>query len=1389
MKKKFLSLLLAFCMLFGLTAGIHSSAAEGGANLLPYGNFAGGMPSQWTKQGSSGDMFISTDPDQGNVFVMVFPGGNYSRGYFNGGAELVVGAQYRLSVTYKANSMISNARIGIIYNAAESTLSGNIQLLPSAAWRTDSYEFTLAEANWQIWIQTSGTDARVEVAEIFLEALDPSVTPTPIQPPAQNLLPNGDFSDGLANWNHSGGIYSITSDFAADYGDVLHLPRDSGGTVVIRNSAATGSLEAGKQYELTVIYYNAGALTDPTDRTFVGINAANTDDVGNSLAYIYMSQTGRWIKNSVLFVMPESYNWQLLVRAQTAAPDIYIAGIYLNESDAPLPTPTPTPVPLPTQIPMPTPIPIEGVNIFNGGKSLIADTWGKWGQWGAGNNGVVTNSAVRWSGGLFTACYPLLTLEPNTTYTVRVLARAEEAGSPAENTDEANKICFQYRSDSEEEAGASAWDKFNLYVTDSDWTWYEGSFTTPSDMYSPLNTSFCAITIRNGFSGIEVEEMHIVNDAGENVFNGGNEIMADSVNLWGQWGAGNIGIVTNPAVYYSADYVHTATYTELTLQPNMEYDVKVLARSGVAGSPENLGDSNKVCFQFRSASFEEEFPEMGGWDKLNFYITSDKWEWYEATLVTPDDMTGTFGSYSSITIQNSFSDLYIEQILVVEKGSTIVEPLKPMPNNRLTNGNFADVGSDGRPGLFTTWSDDPSGGVPTPYFVDINADPVFGNVLTMTPGFKRVIRSHSSDAIMEYDKVYMLSVVYRTEPGYNGNATVSFGYEWGATITNTIPLLATEEWVRESILIRREQGYGNNWFLDIQKNAGYIYIAEISITEFVGALPTQITVGFDYNGGSGYTESVTVNQGANVTLPSASRAGYSFLGWYTAAGLAGTFVGRANDAYVAVYNATLVAQWVEQVPKWPADAQLTVGFNPYGAVNWETFDSYKANFHTHTNNSDGAHTVAQMLEDFYAKGYNIATITDHNVVAPSWDTTVNPVGRLTTQRKLEMEAGVGRTDGKGMIGLPFTNEPSSVDHALSFFVNYNQPYFPGTTLERLYKTLRDIEDLGGISHINHPGRETGAPWGIIGGWGVESGINISKDPAVVKKYVDIFNAFPSCFGMEIINKLDNESAGDRILWDSILSQTMSYENPRPVFGVSNDDAHDMSASGYSFNMMFLPELTAEAVRTSMETGAFYAVSRVSHIDRINHRVNGNTTPGAGNSSTAFMLAQSTPSVASVKVEGSVITIVGADYDLIEWISEHDVIATGESIDVSEYAAVIGHYVRAVLKSSTGIAFLQPFGIVLDDEIVTPPPTLASASATAKDFVSIKETAKNSNVWVLSFNVTEKYSDGTVKIVPYAVEIKANNANIDGKLNLGPYTLVYDIKGNGSNIKEFKILMN
>jgi len=64
--------------------------------------------------------------------------------------------------------------------------------------------------------------------------------------------------------------------------------------------------------------------------------------------------------------------------------------------------------------------------------------------------------------------------------------------------------------------------------------------------------------------------------------------------------------------------------------------------------------------------------------------------------------------------------------------------------------------------------------------------------------------------------------------------------------------------------------------------------------------------------------------------------------------------------------------------------------------------------------------------------------------------------------------------------------------------------------------------------------------------------------------------------------------------------------------------------------------------------------------------------------------------------------------------------------------------------------------------------------------------------VITFDVTHTYSNGTTEVVRYSVNISANNNNIRGRYvfgaghNLHGFTLVYDVRGNGSNIAAFSL---
>jgi len=342
--------------------------------------------------------------------------------------------------------------------------------------------------------------------------------------------------------------------------------------------------------------------------------------------------------------------------------------------------------------------------------------------------------------------------------------------------------------------------------------------------------------------------------------------------------------------------------------------------------------------------------------------------------------------------------------------------------------------------------------------------------------------------------------------------------------------------------------------------------------------------------------------------------------------------------------------------------------NPYGTVDWAKYGQYKANFHTHSVEQGGSDQPAEMIEDYYAEGYDILALTEHDLTSTTWDRTDRPndIEYLTSGRLAEIKAGADR-NSRGMIGIPYSTEQSVSDHLNTFWANYTN--VSGATLE---SKIAKAESLGGISHINHPGKYTG---GVSTADGGADGAAASSDPDTVAYYTNLFEKYSSCVGMEIINKKDYDSYSDRILWDNILKQTMPN---RPVWGFSNDDSHSVSATGFSFNMLLLPENNLGNVRQAMEKGIFYAVARVAKRELGSSFIGSGPTPAITN-------------IAVNETEDS-ITITGTNYNKVEWVADGKVIATGTSIDLDNYADLISTYVRAQLKGTGGISFTQPFGI-------------------------------------------------------------------------------------------------
>lgn len=320
--------------------------------------------------------------------------------------------------------------------------------------------------------------------------------------------------------------------------------------------------------------------------------------------------------------------------------------------------------------------------------------------------------------------------------------------------------------------------------------------------------------------------------------------------------------------------------------------------------------------------------------------------------------------------------------------------------------------------------------------------------------------------------------------------------------------------------------------------------------------------------------------------------------------------------------------------------------NPYKDVDWKNDKAFKANFHTHTTRSDGRMNPQTVVDKYQELGYKVLSLTDHNEVTWPW----TEFGEMTTSNRSRQRFAEGQLTSAdttyenrnpqdlGIIAIQ-GNELSRHHHMGSFFNDHN-----GTETEE--ESLAATLAKGGLATFMHPGRY--------------------KFP--VEWYVDFYHRYPHLVGQEIYNQGDRYP-NDRQLWDSILTISMPGRN---VWGFSNDDMHGESALGFNWNMLILPGLTEEWVRTGMEEGRFYYVYAPSGHKGANP-----------------------PQITSIFInpKKSIITIDATGYDSIQWISEGKVVYRGNALKLNDATDVQG-YVRAELfgadKSITGT---QPFGLI------------------------------------------------------------------------------------------------
>lgn len=362
------------------------------------------------------------------------------------------------------------------------------------------------------------------------------------------------------------------------------------------------------------------------------------------------------------------------------------------------------------------------------------------------------------------------------------------------------------------------------------------------------------------------------------------------------------------------------------------------------------------------------------------------------------------------------------------------------------------------------------------------------------------------------------------------------------------------------------------------------------------------------------------------------------------------------------------------------DASYTIK-NPYETVDWDTFKQYKAQLHAHTLYSDGGMDVKDVVEEYYKQDYDILAITDHGVVNKGWDempemlpiigynSLLYDLSPVSKERYEEITTGADR-DGRPMLdvnqGIEMNGVVMRKNHVNGFFCGAYQGQWGNE--EDYMSPIKATHEAGGISFISHPGDFYAA----------HRDYERAKDLNNLKIFIDPLLEFDSCIGMEIFNERDTVAQADRILWDNVLMYTVP--RGKVAWGFSNDDSHEIKNIGVTAEIMLMPTLSNEALRTAMENGTFFACSRIARPEM------GDEFEGTGDFAKIERI--------TVNEEQDIITVTANNYDTIEWISDGKVIATGNEFDLRKNSENLGSYVRFQIKNEGGIVMSQPF--VCDD---------------------------------------------------------------------------------------------
>lgn len=402
--------------------------------------------------------------------------------------------------------------------------------------------------------------------------------------------------------------------------------------------------------------------------------------------------------------------------------------------------------------------------------------------------------------------------------------------------------------------------------------------------------------------------------------------------------------------------------------------------------------------------------------------------------------------------------------------------------------------------------------------------------------------------------------------------------------------------------------------------------------------------------------------------------------------------------------------------------------NPYEQVDWDSWGTYKAQLHCHTNASDGYLTIHEFVQKHYDLDYDIVALTDHGTINRGWNNEPQlvPLIRLVKYERTQMAdiiplteeeyssylngtaASDSRTHQNGMLDVPLGIElnmatPVADCHLTGYFAEYGQG-LAGVYGD--YETpSKGVRKKGGISMLSHVGEF------VYPDKDSADHVGQPVDEYYSNKFARIFldNA-GSSVGMGINSATDAHTRCDRILYDSILQRTIP--NGVVPWGFTFSDSHNERSLNDAYTMMLMENFTIEDFRSSMENGLCFGVSHYSNGVELNGMKEMPNLTEEEIEENKLYLSNDTPMVTRVTVDAQseTISIEGEHFNEITWVSNGNVIKRDSNITTGSAELYLHDpdllsdpslYVRFYITGENGICYSQPFVLNVEGETFQP----------------------------------------------------------------------------------------